>query len=281
MPREWRESSPPPSMGFPSVGRATKRLLIALIAVYVLCLVVYLASPSGTVGKAYDWLGLAPQLWREWAPWFPLWQLGSYGFLHAVGDPMHVLGNALVLFFFGTMLEGWLGARRFLLVYFGAQLFGALVYLASGLALGDDGNAVGASGAVLGVLVACATLEPDSSVFLFPLPFPLKLKWVAVGIVALDAIGAALDFKGGHSQVAHLVHLGGAAYGFLAVRIGFASWDPVVWWQERTAEQRVESRLRDSQKLDQLLERIHRDGIHTLSEREREFLRRMSKRDSA
>jgi membrane associated rhomboid family serine protease len=122
-----------------------------------------------------------------------VWQLLTYGFLHAVRDPMHIVGNVLMLWFFGSMLQAEVGPKRFVLAWFGFQLAGGLVFLVP-VAFGlESPAAIGASGAAYGVMAACATLHPDTRVLL--IVFPLRLQTMALGIVALTVFAALLDFK--------------------------------------------------------------------------------------
>lgn len=281
--QRWDEPPPPEygggaSFGMPGPPRATKRLLWATALAFVPVFVLWLAS-SGAYARALDVLGLSPATWQRWAPWLPLWQLVSYSFLHAVTDPLHLVYNLLGLYFFGSMLERRLGERRFHVAYFGAVAFGALAFLAYGLARGSYEPAVGASGGVLGVMIACAVLEPYAPIYLFPFPIAIQLRWLALGYTALQLLSAAIDVKtGGGSGVAYLVHLGGMAFGFVVVKTGLVSFDPVAWWSARTRRIEVESAVRDDERLDQLLERINREGIGKLSNADRDFLKRMSGR---
>ncbi|TAJ24299.1 MAG: rhomboid family intramembrane serine protease [Planctomycetota bacterium] len=281
--QRWDEPPPPEygggsAPGLPSPPLATKRLLWANVLAFVPVFGIWLFA-TDTYARVLDVLGLSPETWQRWMPWLPVWQLGTYSFLHAVRDPLHLVFNLLGLYFFGSMLERRLGAQRFLLTYFGAVAFGALVFLAAGLAQGNYVPAVGASGGVLGVLVACAVLEPHAPIYLFPLPIAIPLRWLALGYAALQLLSAAIDVKsGGGSGVAYLIHLGGMAFGFAAVKTGLVSFDASAWWAARRRRVEVESGVRDDERLDQLLERINREGIGKLSSADRSFLKRMSGR---
>jgi membrane associated rhomboid family serine protease len=281
--RDWEDPPPPPgggmvSIGFPSPPLVTKRLLWANVIVFVPCFLLYLFA-DGVYLRFQQLAGLAPGLWREWAPWLPLWQLASYGFLHSMTEPSHILMNMLGLYFFGSMLEQMVGARRYVQTYLGAVIAGAVLYVVYGLWKGVDIPAVGASGGVLGILVACATLEPNRPVLLFPLPTPIPLKWIAGLWVVLNLMGAALSFKPGHGDgTAYLVHLGGIAFGYGFVKSGLLRFDFRDWRDARRERQVAQTQVRDEDRLDALLERIHREGIGALSERDREFLKRMSGR---
>jgi len=221
-------------------------------------------------------LRLDPQMWVDWRPFVPLWQIVTYGFLHAPFDIGHILFNLLTLYFFGTALEGMVGSRRFLWHYSVALMLGDIVQLALGLASIASGGVghptLGASGAVMAVLVAVATLEPDRQVIF--ILFPLRLRTLALILVGIDVF----RMLSGGAGVAWAVHLTGAAYGFLAVRRGFVWRDPLESLAKRRAQAAVESERDDARRLDELLARIHEKGLNSLSEREKTFLKRVSKR---
>ena len=126
-------------------------------------------------------------------------------FLHA--SPTHLLFNMFVLFMFGSLLEQRIGTRRFLLVYFGTGIIAALAF-----AVVSIGSAVGASGAIMGVLGVTIMLFPDLKVFFLLVPYPITLRTAGIIIAAIDLLG----FVGiGLSGVANIAHLGGLAAGLL------------------------------------------------------------------
>lgn len=252
--------------GFSS-STMTRKLLWANGILFVLGLLLVRFTPIGE--PIWTWLRLDPQTWYRGVP--ALWQLWTYGFLHDLGSPFHLLFNLLALHFFGTMLEARIGARRFLLQYMAALAFGALVHLSLAPWLGAA-PVVGASGAVLYVVIACATLEPNAQVLFFFVPMPMKV--MALILVGLDLFGVLT----GGTRTASDVHLAGSALGFASVRLGWVHFDPAAWWSARREQRVVEGAANDEQRLDQLLQRIHREGIHSLSQRDKDFLSRMSKR---
>lgn len=271
---EWGEA-PQGGLALPRVTGVTRKLLIANGAVWLVVFLLLRFAPS-LGGPIKRGLQLDPELWQAWFPFVPLWQLATYGFLHAPFDVTHVLFNLLTLYFFGTALEGVIGGRRFLWLYMVALLLGGVVQLALSFAsLAAGGEAyptLGASGAVMAVLVAMATLQPNSTVIFFL--FPLRLRTLALILVGLDVF----RMLSGGVGVAWAVHLTGAAYGFLAVRRGFVWGDPLQALARRRERAEVEREQDDAQRLDELLARIHDKGLGSLSEREKAFLKRVSKR---
>lgn len=140
------------------------------------------------------------------------WSLVTSLFAHAGFN--HIFTNALVLFFFGRTLEGLLGSRRFLGLFFGAGIVAGLAEIwIFGFALGRPIAVLGASGAIMGVMGALTVLAPRLTVLVFfVIPAPL---WLLTGLYAL------LDFAmlGTGDRVAHLAHLAG-----LVVGLGFGKY---------------------------------------------------------
>lgn len=266
---------PMPQFAYPRLTPAVKTLLITLAAIHLVMFALFMASPA-SYERVLKPLLLDPREWSASFPLVPIWQLATYGLLHDVQSLLHLLGNLLILYFFGTSLEEELGQRRFVWTYAGAQLAGALLYMVAAWAGMPSGAVLGASGACYGVMIAVATLFPDRTVYL--LFFPIKMRWFAVGILVLTLYAALVQMKGANDGTAHLVHLGGIAYGFLAVRTGLVRKDPVEILERRRAVAKVERATSDAQHVDQLLEKIARQGIGSLSKSEREFLKRASSR---
>lgn len=274
-----------PQLALPSLTPVTKRLLIACFVIQAVFVTFSLAAESVALTIS-DWFSVNPNVWANYtAP--ALWQFITYGFLHDPNSIWHLLWNMLQLYFFGTMLESLIGSRRFVYVYFGSLMFGGLLHLLAQFIAGPSINpitgsgfyspVIGASGAIMGVLVACAVLRPHAKILLIFIPISL---WVlASGLVAIDFLSELRSWKyGTHSYVAHWAHLGGALFG------GLVAWRGWIWidWGDRFAKRRearqVESRQNDDQRLDELLDKVHREGIQALSKRERDFLNRMSSR---
>lgn len=276
-PPEYRpESSGTTQLALPRLTPGTRALLIANASIFVVSFLLFLVAQEVWRSVVY-WLGLQPAAWRDLSPFVPVWQLLTYGFLHSVQDLMHLPFNMLMLYFFGTMLEGMIGTRRFLLAYFSAQLIGAFFFLVPGILLDGTTSAIGASGAVYGIMIAMATLRPKQMVLVFFIPITLGV--LALVFLAITLFSAALQWKAGAGGgVAHLVHLGGIVYGFLAVRTGILFADPVTAIQRSRKIRAFERHQDDEEKVDLLLDKINREGMSALSKREREFLKRISSR---
>ena len=133
------------------------------------------------------------------------WMFVTSTFLHAGVN--HLLANMIVLFFFGMMLENLLGSRRFTFIYFASGIVGNLGYMLT--ALNAYTPALGASGAIYGVMASLAALRPRAIVFVMGM-LPLPLIAVVVGYAILDFAGLF-----GQSGIAHGAHLGGLVLGVI------------------------------------------------------------------
>lgn len=152
-------------------------------------------------------------LWPVNDPEFRPYQLITHMFTHA--DLGHIFFNMFNLWMFGRILENVWGANRFLIFYFVCGLAAAAAHLAVQYFTGGFSFAVGASGAVMGVMVAFAYLFPNTELMFIFFPVPIRAKWIIAIMVGFDLFGG-LGYTGGDG-IAHWAHLGGAAAGFILV----------------------------------------------------------------
>ncbi|MGO4822246.1 MULTISPECIES: rhomboid family intramembrane serine protease [unclassified Flavobacterium] len=134
-------------------------------------------------------------------------RLFSSGFLHA--DIAHLAFNMLTLYFFAPVVLGYLGSFSFLIIYFGSLLFGSLLTIVFHK---DDYSyrAVGASGAVTGILYSAILLQPNMMLGLFfILPIPAYL----FGILYL--LYSIYGMKAKNDNIGHTAHFGGAIGGYI------------------------------------------------------------------
>lgn len=273
MARTWSDRGGG-GIALPVLTPVVKRVILATCGVFLLQFAVSLVDRSSSFLER--WFGVFPLYWESL--YFPVWQVGTYGFLHSTHEFGHILWNMLWVYFLGTMLEGIVGGRRFLSTYLGAMVAGGVLQLLASLVLpGNGGFVIGASGAALGVTLAMATLRPQTVVIL--LFIPVTLRTLAIIHVGKDVFELLLAFRdGGNDGVAHFAHLGGAAFGFAAARFGWVWRDPFAEVGRVLERRRAQSKVRDAERLDQLLAKINREGIQSLSAGERAFLKRASKR---
>ena len=135
----------------------------------------------------------------------------SSGFLHA--DFMHLAFNMLTLWFFAPVVINGLGNFSFALVYFGSLIFGSLLTM---LFHKNDYSyrAVGASGAVTGVLYSAILLEPNNELWIYGL---LPIQGYVFGILYL--LYSIYGMKAKNDNIGHTAHFGGAIGGYLITLI--------------------------------------------------------------
>ena len=180
---------------------------------------------------------------------FGLYQLFTYMFMHSGFE--HIFFNLFAVWMFGRILESVWGSQRFLFYYIlcgmGAGLIQQITQYFEFMPLMHDatqfaaypsteiitinGNSrtatewlalcqriisvptVGASGAVYAILMAFGILFPNQPMYIFPLPMPIKTKWMIIGYIAIELyLGLT-----GNDGIAHFAHLGGMVFGFLLI----------------------------------------------------------------
>jgi len=136
----------------------------------------------------------------------------SSGFLHV--DFNHLLFNMLTLYFFADVIINHLGVINFLIIYVISLFSGSLLTL---LFHKDNAHysAVGASGAVSGILFASILLYPNMSLYLMFIPIPIPAYIVGIGYLAYTVFGMKKQL----GNIGHAAHLGGAIAGLLLVII--------------------------------------------------------------
>ena len=139
------------------------------------------------------------------------WTLLTYMFLHSRGSLYHIIFNMLGLMWFGSPVERHVGSTEFIALYvvsgIGAGLFALMLSANTAVAI------IGASGAVFAVMLAFATLYPDSEVYLFWF-LPLRAPVAVLVFAGIAVLGTLTGFQPG---ISHLTHLGGLIAGFLYV----------------------------------------------------------------
>ena len=140
-----------------------------------------------------------------------LWTFLTSMFMHA--GFFHIFANMLSLFFVGSLVEKILGAKRYLYFYLLSGLFASLFFVFSGLIFPNDLNAyaVGASGALFGLIGLLMFLTPNLPVYVMFIPIPIKMKYAAPGmLIILWFISVA-----GNIPIGNTAHLGGLISGLL------------------------------------------------------------------
>ena len=153
-------------------------------------------------------------------PEFKPYQIATHMFSHSTytypqGSIVfyHILFNMFTLYMFGRILENVWGAKRFLIFYLVCGVGAAAAHLIMQYLMGGGSIAVGASGAVMGVMAAFAYLFPNTELYIMLIPIPIKAKWAMLGLAAIDLFGGI----SGGDGIAHFAHLGGALTGIIIV----------------------------------------------------------------
>ena len=200
------------SLSFPPFTPWVKRIVIGCVAVYFLHVVLGAFSPmAGSYLITFGAL-IPAAVVHGW-----IWQLITYSFLHAsVG---HVLINMLMLWMFGAQEEVDWGSKKFLEFYLfciaGAALTTIVVAYSPIRGVSPGTPTIGASGGVYGILMAFGMLYGDREIFMFPLPFMMKAKYIVAIMIFLVVIATFQPSQGG---IANFAHLGGLLFGFLYIK---------------------------------------------------------------
>lgn len=189
-------------------------LILINVVVWILQLFLNFKSPSGETQGLTDWLVLSAADLRQGQ----VWRFLTCMFAHDPGSGMHILMNMFGLWMFGRPVEEYLGRRHMYGLFLVSGLVGSLCWIAANF--GSPAAVLGASGAVFGVLMACAMLYPHMKVLVF-FVIPLKMRTFVFCYALLEAwsefgqyahLGGSLG-----ANIAHLAHLGGLLGGFLYV----------------------------------------------------------------
>ncbi|MEN8144793.1 MAG: rhomboid family intramembrane serine protease [Gemmatimonadota bacterium] len=215
------------------------------------------------------------------------WTVVTYMFLH--GSFTHLFFNLLVLFFFGPRLEARLGGRSFITLYLISGLVAALFSLLTPFI-----RIVGASGAIYGVVLGYARFWPHDRIYIWAI-LPVEARWLVIGGTVLSLWGIFLLVSGaGAGGVAHHAHLGGFAGAYLYLRYREHT-SPAAKFKKKVEGGTRKGRNYDRQAMERwsridpeslhevnrealraVMEKLSKEGIGSLSQREREFLDRFS-----
>lgn len=264
-----------------------------------------------TIAFDYVWhIDLAQYLGLHYigASDFRPYQFVTYMFMH--GNFAHIFFNMFALWMFGNSIENAWGPKRFLIFYMvcgiGAGLTQELVqYIQlrdlvenyqyvrlNGQSIPVDDylnmlTTVGASGAVYGILLAFGMMWPDSRIYIY-FAIPIKAKWFVIiyGLLELFSGFSSVD------NVAHFAHVGGMLWGFLLIlywRHKDNGWTPKfkirrdknnTYYDNRPKSDwdYNKDRADDERRTNQILEKISKGGYSSLTEEEKEFLFKQSKK---
>jgi membrane associated rhomboid family serine protease len=223
-----------------------------------------------------------------------LWRLITCAFCHDRDNLLHIIINMFVLYMFGRTLESIYGPREFLLFYLAAAIVASVAFVGLQFCLGERGYAIGASGAVMAVMMLYTMHFPRQIIYLFMI-IPVEMRWATLLYLAWDLYPILLNLSGRKvsTGIAHAAHVGGLAFGFLYAHYQWRFERIVVSMPGLPRRQPRRPRLRlalapppepaansddESRRLDQVLEKISRSGQDSLNDEERAILRNASER---
>lgn len=268
--------------------------LITLLLMIVLGFTTHQGLTRPAVLARYTFSVESIRFRRDWI------RLVSPAFLHSSWG--HFAGNAITLFFFGRPLEQSVGPEFVLLVFFFSVLGGSALCLL--LHRREEYQYVGASGGVLGILFAIIFVQPGMTISLLLIPIPIPAWFYAIAYLLYTLNG----LHSGRGGISHQAHLGGLITGVLLAWLQFparvlqqplllatvlAASFAAIWyfqanpgrvpgflrWHFRTrmAAFRKQRHREQEDRVDALLDKVARSGIHSLTPRERKCLEEASK----
>lgn len=187
----------------PRMTRAVQALIVITVAIYFLQMTV--VQPR----DIWSWLAF-----KQGDLTHSVWTLVTYAFVHL--GFWHIAFNMYNLWMFGPRVEHMWSPGRFVAFYLWCALGGVLGHLM----FGGGGLLMGASAAVLGVMLAYAMHWPDEELLLFGV-VPMKVKWLVTIMAVLDLVQGVSSYGlsgAGGSSVAYIAHLGGMAFAWFYLR---------------------------------------------------------------
>lgn len=210
-----------------------------------------------------------------------IWRLISYSFLHDPHSIFHIAFNMLGLWMFGKEIEYMWGNRKFFEFYLFTALFAGVFSLLLIFFGSPYINIIGASGALMALLVVYAYYFPNRELLFF-FVIPMKVKTAVIVFAVISVLGAGGSFF----NISHITHLGGLIAGFVWVAIGdkfdlFVR-NIIAFFQNKTSKRTENYNSYDFKKpkqtnlraeeVDKILDKINRSGIQSLTPAERKIL---------
>ncbi|MEZ6128063.1 MAG: rhomboid family intramembrane serine protease [Planctomycetaceae bacterium] len=264
------------------------KLIVVTLVVYGLQLLT--ARPAAQDSLVFDWFALESGLVFRAGQ---IWRLITYAFCHSETNIMHLVGNMLALYFLGRAVVQTIGRREFVAVYLAAAVFAGIVQVST-MAIWNSGGStwtIGASGAVSAIFMLFVMHYPRLKLYLFGM-VPVEARWLLTAAVVYDGLGflglVSSVFTGGGANIGHAAHLGGLIFAYLYFR-----WDMNLtgWWDSFAGRARpvslpktnlrvynpgIQPDVDYSDRIDDILARISREGEGSLTDRERRVLTQAS-----
>lgn len=248
-----------------------------------------LMHPTQKVSIVQEWFELDT---RKVVRGGQVWRLLTHAFCHDRYSVWHIFFNMLCLYWFGCALESMYGSREFLLFYLTAAVVAGLAFVGLDLYTGSNIPGIGASGAVMAVMMLFTMHFPRETICIFWF-LPIEMRWLMVFYLIWDLHPVLLALSGDHffTGIAHAAHLGGLVFGFLYAKY---EWRldplldhlPAMSWRSKPrlrlhrapAEEHEAILDPEMDRVDDVLQKICESGQASLTEEELAILRSASDR---
>ena len=265
------------TVGMPKPGKVVKYLLIINIAVFLL----------QVISQAAFGLDLGLLFGAMLGGWWQVWRYVTFQFLHSQYSLWHLGLNMLGLYMLGSPLEMQWGSKQFLKFYLVCGLTAgvAFVIMAAVMALPADIPLIGASGGVYGIVLACAVLFPHFRLIFFLFPVPIRLAAVIIFggmiLVIFSSLGSQQRSPRFWSDVAHLGGaVAAAVWIWVLPRLRGVTSQSRAKLNQGAWERKMAKRRQEQAELDRILEKIRRNGINSITRKERQKLQEATRRQS-
>ena len=277
------------------VGGIVIKLIFWNVALFVIPWLIF--SILSLVGITIDYmqyvsLSSNPAL-LIWKPW----SLLTYAFFHT--GIMHILFNLIVLNFSGRLFMTYFTGKQLVGLYFLSAIFAGIVYISIFYILNISAPIIGASAAIMAILVATTTYNPLMELRLFIIG-NVKLWHVAAVIILVDLMQLRSENMGGH-----ISHLAGAFFGFIFIKLlqngtdlskivsSFLDFFTNLFRKQKKKKKKkvhknynkpleksvskIITKDKSQQQIDEILDKISQSGYDSLNKEEKEFLFRVGK----
>ncbi len=250
-----------PRLVFPMPSKLVFGLILSNIAIFLLQ---SLTTSRGVPSPLSEWGVLT---FAGGKAFIQPWRWITYQYLHANGQ--HVFFNMLTIYFFVPMLERLWGWKRTLAFYTLGGVLAGVTFGLMCLFLGARySSLLGASGSILAITGALAAVVPDMQVLLIIIPMTMRTMALLFGTLYL------LTVVGDHN-LSDSAHLGGLVFGWFLPKYASGIWFRAInGRQHRRVRRHVEAERNEQETVDRILEKVHQQGMHSLTWGERRMLKK-------
>ena len=270
------------------IGGVANKMIYWNVGIYLLSIILFYQFKTGVFDYP-NWLAVSSNpdvlITRPWT-------LLTYAFFH--NGFLHIFFNMMVLNFTSRLFLTFFTQKQYLGLYFLSAIFASIIFVLSFYLLGKSSVMVGASAAIMALLLASTTYQPLMEVRLL-LIGNVKLWHITAVILILDLMQIQLDNTGGH-----IAHLSGAFFGFLYIKLlqngtdlslivtNIITFFSTIFDKKQKTpfkkvhktsqrktpirESKVVIKDKTQQQIDEILDKISQSGYDSLTKEEKEFL---------